>query len=106
MTDSEDSRAGAKGQSWYEYRLMVVEQLHTLNDHYKSLSQRIGELNANVGERQDHIETSIEAMGGAIAELNKKLAVLEVKAGLWGAVASVFVSAIGFLLLMISRMKP
>jgi hypothetical protein len=69
--------------SWLESRRLIISQLATLEASIRDLSMKIERFNDSAREKA--IEVAKEAQLG-IADLNLRVAMLELRAKLWGGV--------------------
>jgi hypothetical protein len=69
--------------SWLESRRLIVSQLAAMDASIRDLTARIDKFNENSRERAT--ETAKEAQAG-IADLNLRVAMLELRAKLWGGI--------------------
>jgi hypothetical protein len=77
MTDNEEY------SSWLESRRLIISQLAMMDGSIRDLSTRIDKFNEVARERA--VDAAREAQTG-IADLNLRVAMLELRAKLWGGV--------------------
>ena len=73
--------------SWIESRRLIISQLGVMDSSIRDLSTRIDRYSESSRERT--VEMSKEAQAG-IAELNLRVAMLELRAKLWGGIIGLF----------------
>jgi hypothetical protein len=69
--------------SWHESRRLIISQLATMEAAIRDLGSKIDKFNDSAREKA--IEVAKEAQSG-IAELNLRVAMLELRAKLWGGI--------------------
>ena len=74
---------GDEFPSWLESRRLIISQLTTMESAIRDLGSKIDRFNDSARERA--VEVAKEAQTG-IAELNLRVAMLELRAKLWGGV--------------------
>ncbi|MEI7711649.1 MAG: hypothetical protein WCI94_09465 [Rhodospirillales bacterium] len=94
MTD--DSDAG----SWNESRRLIISQLRDLDGSIRELSARIDKYSETAREKAS--EVAKEAQAGII-ELNLRVAMLELRAKMWGAFVGLVAGSAGTLLVEVVR---
>ena len=94
MTD--DSDAG----SWNESRRLIISQLRDMDGSIRELSARIDKYSETAREKAS--EVAKEAQAGII-ELNLRVAMLELRAKMWGAFVGLVAGSAGTLLVEVVR---
>ena len=94
MTD--DSDAG----SWNESRRLIITQLRDMDGSIRELSARIDKYSETAREKAS--EVAKEAQAGII-ELNLRVAMLELRAKMWGACVGLVGGSAGTLLVEVVR---
>ena len=94
MTD--DSDAG----SWNESRRLIISQLRDMDGAIRELSARIDKYSETAREKAS--EVAKEAQAGII-ELNLRVAMLELRAKMWGAFVGLVAGSAGTLLVEVVR---
>jgi hypothetical protein len=69
--------------SWLESRRLIISQLSTMESAIRDISSKIDRFNDTAREKA--MEVSKEAQAG-ISELNLRVAMLELRAKLWGGI--------------------
>jgi hypothetical protein len=69
--------------SWLESRRLIIAQLATMESAIRDLAGKIDKFNDSAREKA--IEVAKEAQGG-ITELNLRVAMLEMRAKIWGGI--------------------
>lgn len=93
---NEDSEAG----SWIESRRLIISQLRDMDGSIRELSARIDRFNENARDKAS--EVAKEAQAGIMA-LNLRVAMLELRAKMWGAIVGLVGGALGTLLVELVR---
>lgn len=78
--------------SWLESRRLIISQLNSMDGSIKDLSIRIDRFNDTAREKA--VDVAKEAQQG-ITELNLRVAMLEMKAKMWGAGIGLVAGGIG-----------
>jgi hypothetical protein len=73
--------------SWLESRRLIIAQLATMESAIRDLAGKIDKFNDSAREKA--IEVAKEAQSG-ISELNLRVAMLEMRAKIWGGVIGMF----------------
>ncbi len=94
MTD--DSDAG----TWNESRRLIISQLRDMDGSIRELSHRIDKYSETAREKAS--EVAKEAQTGII-ELNLRVAMLELRAKMWGAFVGLVGGSVGTLLVEVVR---
>jgi len=86
--------------SWNESRRLIISQLRDMDASIRELSARIDKYNDSARERAS--EVAKEAQAGII-ELNLRVAMLEMRAKMWGAFVGLVGGSAGTLLIELVR---
>jgi hypothetical protein len=86
--------------SWNESRRLIISQLRDMDASIRELSTRIDKYNDSARERAS--EVAKEAQAGII-ELNLRVAMLELRAKMWGAFVGLVGGSAGTLLIELFR---
>ena len=78
--------------SWLESRRLIISQLSTMDASLRELSGKIEKFNDTAREKA--VDVAREAQQG-ITELNLRVAMLEMKAKMWGAAIGLVAGGIG-----------
>jgi len=78
--------------SWLESRRLIISQLSSMDGSIKELSTKIDRFNE--AAREKAIDVAKEAQTG-ITELNLRVAMLEMKAKMWGAAIGLVAGGVG-----------
>jgi hypothetical protein len=78
--------------SWVESRRLIISQLTTMESAIRDLGGKIDKFNDSARERG--IELAKESQSG-IAELNLRVAMLELRAKLWGGIIGLASGGVG-----------
>ncbi|MGA3001284.1 MAG: hypothetical protein ABSE20_06145 [Acetobacteraceae bacterium] len=78
--------------SWIESRRLIISQLATMEAAIRDLGSKIDKFNDSAREKA--IEVAKEAQSG-ISELNLRVAMLELRAKLWGGVIGLAAGGVG-----------
>jgi hypothetical protein len=87
--------------SWAESRRLIISQLRDMDGSIRELTVRIDKFNE--AARDKATEVAKEAQKG-IVELNLRVAMLELRAKIWGAIVGMFAGCAGtFLVEVVTR---
>jgi hypothetical protein len=78
--------------SWLESRRLIISQLATMEAAIRDLAGKIDKFNDSAREKA--IEVAREAQSG-ISELNLRVAMLELRAKLWGGMIGLVAGGVG-----------
>jgi hypothetical protein len=78
--------------SWLESRRLIISQLTTMEAAIRDLGAKIDKFNDSARERA--IDVAKESQSG-IAELNLRVAMLELRAKLWGGIIGLAAGGLG-----------
>jgi len=78
--------------SWLESRRLIISQLATMESAIRDLASKIDKFNESAREKA--IEVAKEAQSG-ISELNLRVAMLELRAKLWGGFIGLGAGGVG-----------
>jgi hypothetical protein len=78
--------------SWFESRRLIISQLTTMESAIRDLGAKIDKFNDSARERA--IDVAKESQAG-IADLNLRVAMLELRAKLWGGIIGLAAGGVG-----------
>ena len=96
---------------WVEYKKLVIAELERLNICVSGVIEDVTELRIEIKESAAHLRLETERAAGTIREqaakeiatTNKNLAILQVKAGAWGALAGAVPAIIMLITWLVNR---
>jgi hypothetical protein len=84
--------------SWIESRRLIISQLSAMDGSIRDLAVKIDKFNDSAREKA--IDVAREAQSG-IADLNLRVAMLELRAKMWGAVIGLCSGCVGTVLVQL-----
>lgn len=86
---SQKPQSSPEGDSWLEYKRLVLAELKRGNDGLEALQQKLSNFKAESAKQ--------------ISDLKVEVGMLKVKAGVWGALGGIVPAAISIIYMMASK---